>query len=233
MAIAQSTLTSASSTVNSTSTYVTASISPAANSLLIASLVYVVTGGATSTVAGLSLTWTQQKTIAISGSTRITVWTAPAGASPGSGALTFTHSANGATESGVWTVLQVTGQDAASPVVQAVNANATNANAAVTFAAAGAAANRMFSWTGANDSVTYTPVGSYTEIVDHLENSPSCSEQVQWRSDATDTSAGATLSVGTASWGMVGLEIKAAATDPFPPGQIVGDRATLIRASAW
>lgn len=226
-------LTSSFSTANSVSTYATASISPTANSVLVASLVYVVTGGATDTVAGLSLTWTERATRVISASTRITVWTAPAGASPGSGALTFTHSANGATQSGTWDVIEVTGADAAAPVVQAVTANATSTAPTVNFAAAGNAANRMFAFIGTNSNPTTTPRPSpaWTELTDHGVDTPSCTQEVQWLSTATDTVADGTLS-GSASWGIAGLEIKAASS-LFPPGQIAGDRAALIRRSVW
>lgn len=232
MAIGTAVLTSATSTVNSVSTYTTASISPTANSVLIASLVYVVTGGATDTIAGLSLTWTERATRVVSASTRITTWTAPAGASPGSGTITFTHSANGATQSGTWDVIEVTGADAAAPVVQAVTANGTSTAPTVNFAAAGSADNRMFAFIASNSNPTTTPRTNWTELTDHGESSPSCTQELQWRSDATDTVADGTLSL-SASWGIVGLEIKAAAGDLFPPGQIAGDRATLIRASAW
>jgi hypothetical protein len=232
VAISTTLLTSGTSTVNSVSTYVTASVSPAANSFLVAAIVYVVTGGATETVSGLGLTWTQQGTVGISASTRLTVFTAPAGASPGSGAVTFTHSANGATQSGVWSVLEIDGHDPTGTVVQAPTAGPTTGTAAsVTFATAGNSANRMFTWIGANDAVTYTPGTNWTELLDHAENTPSCSEQVQWRSDAVDTVGAATLSL-SASWGEVGLEIKNLNATPSAP-LVAGQQVAMHRASTW
>jgi hypothetical protein len=68
-------------------------------------------------------------------------------------------------------------------------------------------------------------------LLDHAENTPSCSEQVQWRSDAVDTAGAATLSL-SASWGEVGLEIKNLNATPSAP-LVAGQQVAMHRASTW
>ena len=115
MAIAATLLTSGTSTTDGSS-FTTASVTPAANSLLLVFVVNAVTGGADATVSGFSATWTRRVNQAASSSTKLSVHSAQLGATPGSGTLTI--AAAPATGSIVWHVVQVTGHNTAAPVVQ-------------------------------------------------------------------------------------------------------------------
>src|SRR5215472_10700195 len=102
MALSISSIDSGGTSGGAATTQATATKSPAGGSLLIIWCCFAVTGGTTissisDTFTGTSA-WTQQKSLSISSSTRIDVWTATAGASPGSGAATI-HFAAGCSNS--------------------------------------------------------------------------------------------------------------------------------------
>lgn len=215
-----SSLTSGGSTTDA-NTFNTASITPAPNSLLTLYVVQALTGGATVTsVTGLGLTWTQQKTLAISSSTRIDCWTAPCGASPGSGAITINLS--GVVGSIVWDVDQFT-HPAGVPQVVAANVPTagpvTGTAASVTYAAAADPGNLFSYGCGAAGGVTQTPAETlpWTETGDQSQATPSCSLQTQVSADVTVLTGASTLSVSVA-WGVIGIEIgqpsSGAALDP-------------------
>ncbi|HEY9338760.1 MAG TPA: hypothetical protein VIQ79_30210, partial [Kribbella sp.] len=209
MAISATLLTSGTSTTDGSS-FTTASITPAASSLLLVFVTNAVTGGADATLSGLSATWTRPVNQAASSSTKLSVHWAQLGASPGSGALSISTSV--ATGSIVWHVVQVTGHNTAAPVVQTPAATGASSTAAsLTYAAAGNAANRLLYACGVAGSATQTPRTNWAELADLTVATPSCSLETQWRSDATETTGSSTLSVANL-WATAGVEIAAAAT---------------------
>lgn len=118
-------LTKSANLTNVQSTTVnTASVSPAANHLVIVNVIVTVFSGTPPTVtipAGhLGLTWTQAVSHVLNyPQARQVVWYG-IGASPSSGAIDLQIGASGATESLVWQVTEVGGVDAGAPVTQAV-----------------------------------------------------------------------------------------------------------------
>lgn len=211
MAIAATLLTSANSSTDA-NTYTTASISPAANSLL---LVFVWSSHATTApdnvVTGLSLTWTQRAvTTNSTASRKLTCITAQCGASPGSGALTITSTAS---IGDAWAVIQITGHDTTTPVVQAPTSptNTTSAlTGSITLAAAGNANNRPFAAFGHRAQTATTPRTNWTELSDDLSDAsaPIAGFETQWRSDAFETTASATWTTSS-QWSGIAVEIAA------------------------
>lgn len=218
MAIAASLLTSNISTADQTS-YATASISPAANSLILLFCASSVGSGTAPklTPSGLSLTWTER--VATNGQAddlnrRIQCWTAQCGGSPGSGAITLTCGdlGSGATASGAgWAVIQITGHNTTTPVVQAVGAGGGSGTGAVTLATAGSTENRAFSYWSHRANEGSTPRTNWTELSDHNGSSPSAGHQSQWRSTAFGTDdASATWTDTSVEWNGIAIEIAAA-----------------------
>lgn len=220
MAIAVSALTSSYNNANAAG-YATASISPAAGSLLVLYVGSSITGGTApgTTPTGLSLTWTLQDQIAFSGTgsaeRRLAVFTAPCGASPGSGAVTLTHTdlGSGATSEGTaWAVLQVTGHNVAAPVVQHPKTSGVAATSgSLTLAAAASSLNRPVVgwWHRANEGKT--PRTNWGELTDNFGGTPSVGLETQWRGDAFETTASATW-VSSQPWAAIALEIASVQT---------------------
>lgn len=241
MAISVTSRDSGSSTTNST-TYTTGTVTPAAGDLLV---VIVCMGGigadTTSTVSGLSGTWTNQghfyDTIGIGSTTYDVIvcsdWS-------GSGTLTLgnTDSATAC----LWSIFSVTGADNANPVVsgsfKSVQNNSTN-NLTITLNAAADADNRPFSaWAKNNNALgTLTPQTSWTEIHEVAIGAPNTTFETQWRSDQFDTAAKVTFSDGTFAGSGIAFEIAVAAavvTDDSPVPQQVGPGfSPFTEANPW
>lgn len=228
MTLAVTSLTSGSTSPGTMTGFTTASISPASGSLLVLAL-----GGydgtstqdfTVSTVTGLSLTWTKQKVTGAGSGDKgdVEVWTALAGASPGSGTITVAFSASSGTASAVWGVDQVTGQNAATPLVGTNTLAATptsSAAVALAFNAAGSASNLFYLMSlvllGASQTVTQTPNETPTAwtAVDNLASSSATNNNVALLTsvspDATNVNAAVSLNASH-SWGAIGIELNAA-----------------------
>lgn len=220
MAISVTSRDSGSSTTNAT-TYTTNTVTASAGELLV---VIVCMGGigvdTTSTVSGLSGTWTNRghfyDTTGITATTYDVItcsdWS-------GSGTLTLgnTDSATAC----LWSIVGVTGADNTNPVVassfQSVQNNATT-SLSITLNAAADSNNRPFSaWAKNNNAAgTMTPQTNWTEIHEVAIGAPNTTFETQWRSDAFDTAAGVTFSDGTFAGSGIAFEMAVApANTPY------------------
>jgi hypothetical protein len=243
VAIGATLLTAAYNNANATS-YNTASISPAANSLL---LVFVSdnigTGSAPRSVpTGLSLTW-QNLGYRMWGPTpgeqMSGLWIAQCGASPGSGAITFTENdmGSGTTSSGTgWIVIQVTGHHVAEPIRQIqYPGTGTTSNTSgwvatpslsIPLLPAADANSRAFAFFAHPANEATTPRSGWTELSDTSGSSPNFAMESQWRSDAFETTASASWATQFRCFGMA-VEIAEAAAESIA-------RATIATyAETW
>jgi hypothetical protein len=204
--LAATLLTSSYDNVDRTS-YTTASISPAANSLL---LLFVDDGIAANYAplavpTGLSLTWELIGTRAwhISPATRrSSAWIAQCGASPGSGAITLTETdmGSGTTSSGTaWAVIEITGHHATQPVRQVQHPGTTFMNQSgpagtsytIDMLDAVDGSSRAFSYFAhaANEATTFRT--NWSELSDDTSTAPAMGFESQWRSDEFEATASA------------------------------------------
>lgn len=203
-------LTSSSSTTNATS-YASASISPTANRLIIASVSVFNSGAAASTptLSGAGMTWTQVATVA-SGATsqrRVTVFRALS-ASPGSGAVTIdlggvTH------ESAAWSFVEfsnvdTSGTNGSGAVVQSDTDTSGTTNvtthAALSLAAFENFANMCYCVTMLQANNAVTPGTGFTEISDAGQATDTIRQQDEYKlADTTpDPSWTSTVAAGIA-----------------------------------
>jgi hypothetical protein len=162
------------------------------------------------TVTGGGLTWAKlgDTIISTSGtSTRsISVWWALTTSGATTGALTITY---GSTSNNcTWSVVEFDGVDTTAPVVQTVTNKGDSGTASVTLAAYGSANNRPYSAQFKAATAVFT--AEHTEL--HQQNlddgTNDVTLQTQWSATVADTTPSATLSSNT--WGIIGIEIKAA-----------------------
>jgi hypothetical protein len=217
--------------------YTTASISPAANSLL---LMWVYDAITTPIVpkgvpTGLSLTWEEIGTRTLNGGDgRLSLFIAQCGGSPGSGTVTITETDMGGGTTAIgcaWSIIEVTGHDTTYPVRQPVFPAGTfgaNTTYAVNFPQDAADSNsRCFAAIAASVAGGVTPRTSWSELSDNSGASPTISFATQWRSDAFEATAsgsyGSSVDVLLAA-----VEIaEAAAADPVDAATIA-DRAFTL-----
>lgn len=211
MAISISVLTSGTQAFNGASTsFTTASVSPAANRLIL--LVVADTGlSAATTPTGNGLTWEQVGSIAFSAN-RCIVWRAMSESTPSSGGITSgTSGANGY----LWAVLSVSGVEVgangANAIVQNPSASGSS-SPAVTLSAFGHANNATFMATAALAAGAPSGVAGtgFTELVDLNVSHPSIGTggiYVEWQ-NANDTTADYT-GTNTTIWAAIALELKA------------------------
>jgi hypothetical protein len=229
VAIGATLLTSAYDNSDATS-YATASISPAANSLLLLFVTDSILNNYAprSVPTGLSLTWTSigYRTFGEFPGDRIGgAWIAQCGASPGSGAITFTEDdmGGGTTSTGTgWVVIQVTGHHVAQPVRQCQypgtgtfpTVSGWNGTSSLTLPMLSPADSnsRAFSFFVHQSNGTKTPRASWTELSDVVGTSPNVGIEAQWRSDAFETIASASWTGGFRYFGMA-VEIAEAGAD--------------------
>jgi len=212
MALATTLLTSSYDNVDRTA-YTTASISPTANSVLY--LFYVTRHATTApdmTPSGVSgITWTK-KASQVDGISLIGVYEGIVSGSPGTGALTLTM-AGAVTAIGChWHIIQVTGNDTVAPTVQQPlgATGSTGTASSLTFAAAGAAANRFISFHFHRAAEATTPRTNWTELDDVNGTTPNGATEVQWRNDGTNETTASASWVTSSRWQTVGVEVKAA-----------------------
>lgn len=219
-ALAVTTRAAAGDTTNTT-TYASTSFTPSANVLLIAAF-GADNGSSTTpglpTCAGGSLTWTQVADFvylsAGASRSRITIFAANSGGSPGSMTATATYGSalTGCTNS----VFEVSGSDVANGVAQcivqnvATTVNSTGTSLSITLAAAGNANNRSFLYASHLANEAYTIATNWAEIGFGGHTNPVASGDSQWSSAAFRTAV-TTSWTTSANFGGIAFEIKAAA----------------------
>lgn len=201
-------LTAGSSTTDGT-VFTTASISPAANAAIYVAVQSAVgTGPAAPATTGNSLTYAQEETVTFS-TRRLTVFRAM-GASPSTGAITFTFGVS--QTSAIWSVIQCTGVDtggtnASAATVQSVTATATGGTTlTTTLAALGGATNRIVTWVGLDISSTVTPDADFLEITDGNVAAGASTLESETALNQTQT----TPTFSTANAGAISIEVKIA-----------------------
>lgn len=224
MTLAVTSLTSSSTAGASVASAVTASVSPAGNSLLVlwvssyngAGTVFQTVSG----VSGLGLTWTRQK-LGTAGSASkgdVECWTAVCGGSPGSGAVTATFN-NTFVGGAVWDLDQVTGENTSTPVVTAntIATNNSSTAASATFAAAASSQNLFLSGitglvgTGNSQTLTGNESPSWTQLANVQSNTTGQNGVIictQVSPDVTHLTTSATVG-SSGSWGVIGIELAA------------------------
>lgn len=222
MALAVTHLTTANDDTNATS-YTTASLSPTGSSLLVIGIVGALSGAPpTPTVTGFSATWTsQQSAVFDTAGTQRTLFTftAQLGASPGSGTIGISFGATTMSGCG-WSVVQVTGHNTSTPVRFADDGLGTGTSQSATLIASGSANNVALAFVASDEVVTFTAANAFTMLGQATGAAPTQAIGSLWKLNATNP---ATTSTGTAgqTWGMVGLEIQAAAVAAGFPTVVV------------
>lgn len=203
-------------------TYSTASITPTAGRLVLASTMSLAGGGGpeTPTLSGCGLTWVLVATRAYANSQfRVSVFRAM-GASPSAGAVTITYS--GTLEGqrccsiAEFSGVAGGGTNGSEAIVQAASAaeETGSTTALVTLSAFTDTKNATYSAVGANSNVLYAGSG-FTQI--HLGSTNIF--LTEWRFD-NDTTVDAAISGSGSTWGIIGVEI-AALVIPTPHRTIV------------
>lgn len=198
-------------------TYTTASITPAANALILAAIETDIGAGAPSipTLTGNSLTWVQVIDCYFdqAGTThRLTVFRAM-GESPTTGAVTIDYA--GVTQAGcTWVINQFTGVDTSGTngsgaIVQSAKTAepAAAATTSITATLASGITSGNAGWAAACFEVVETPTVTWTSLGLGSHASPSVSVSTQWTTTAGSTSATATW-VTAALAGAIVIEIK-------------------------
>ena len=207
-ALTATSLAAAGSTTN-TSPYTTASISPAANSLLIAAISATGTSVATPTISGLSLTWNLITADQVGTGKYLAIYSAQCGASPGSGTCSIGIST---TPTGcAWSITQVQHHDTTTPIVQHNFATGTSTGPAVTLSAAGASGNRTLGFATAVQTTGITPEAGWFEISEVGYSTPSNRLGTGWNPAAFDATVTATIGASVL-WGITALELAAVST---------------------
>jgi hypothetical protein len=223
MALASTTVITASSDGTNQSSYATASGSPTANKLqLLAIANQKASAPDTPTVTGASMTWVQIATVKNDvDNLRLTVFRA-LNASPGTGALTIDYA--GATQQNcLWKWHEntgnedLTGSDGAGAVVQSVTGASSGASTTltITLATFGDASNNMgiaFYATPANTTFAADTGGGWAETAAEVNNaSPPTTLGDMWLLGGADLAATGTFGASQRVCG-VAMEIKAATT---------------------
>lgn len=168
------------------STYTTTSIAPAANRLV---LVFGVTSGTNpapvGTVSGLGLTWIPYNDNA-GAKTQWVAYAVTGSSAPTPGTLSISH---GAAQTGLaYSIVEIGGYDAASPVLQTERARGTGTGATITLPSPIStptnATVAMF-WNSIAEAIT--PVGSYVELGEATHTAPTTQIQTQWLLPGTTT----------------------------------------------
>jgi hypothetical protein len=241
VAIGATLLTAAFDTTNTTS-YATASVSPAANSLLVLFTSDQISAGTApeAVPTGLSLTWSALGTRTTNtGLFRVGAWIAQCGASPGSGAITLTEvdRGSGTTSIGTgWAVIQITGHHVADPVRQVVIPAPQESGGATSYTIAfpgdpADANSRPLAWFTLSGTQTVTPRTSWTELSEVTGSLPNIVLESQWRSDAFEATASATFLSMTDFMG-IALEIAEASAPTAVLRATVASRAWTSATSS-
>lgn len=212
MAISPTVLTTGSQAYDGvTTSFTTASISPAANRLLLL-CVSTVVANSVSSITGNGLTWDLVDDISVSAS-RMVIYRAMGSSTPSSGGITFTSSSANGYE---WAVVSfaglATGANGANAILQHVTGNGGSSSVSITLSAFSASANATFLAAShfSGSTVSGTAGSGFTEIVDITANHPSAGVNghglyVEWQ-NANDTTADFT-STGFV-WSGIALELR-------------------------
>jgi hypothetical protein len=228
MAVAGTLLTSSYDNVDRGSPgYAFASVSPAANSLLVvgAFMAATTTAGTPSISDTGGNTWTTRITD-LDGGRSYAVFTAQMGASPGSITITLWQSGGDATHTGAaWSVVEVTGHDSTAPVVQTqfiggdgtTNTAGVEVTGALPYALVAARTNnRAFSFWQTRLNEAITPRTNWTELSEDLGTGPNSTWETQWRNDGTNEATfGATWATGTIRYAGMAIEISSTSAYPY------------------
>jgi hypothetical protein len=239
MAIGATLLTSNVDDTDTTS-YATASVSPAADSLV---LLFVSTAHGTLVSPGVTPTSAHGTWVPLGDRTwggapgvrRCGAWYLQCGASPGSGAITLTMTDEGGGTTSIqggWAVIQVTGHDTSDPVRQAAFPPGTAAATSHTLTLSDPidSNSRPFSFFAhrANEATTFRT--NWSELSDNASSSPAVGIESQWRSDAFETTASATWTTGATAFG-IALEVAEAGAADAPSAFIAARAETSATAS--
>jgi hypothetical protein len=234
MAVSGTLLTSNFDNVDAVS-FTTASVSPAANSLLIVGeFLAAATTAGTANITDSSglLTWTTQ-IHDLDGGRSAGIHTAQCGASPGSFTITVNQTGGDATHTGCGhAVVQVTGHDSGTPVVQtklvggdgSTNTAGVEVTGTLTTDPSGRPNNRVFCFWQTRLNETITPRANWTELSENLGTAPNSTYETQWRDDGTNEATyGATWATGVIRYIGLAIEIAAAVSTP-----VIGDWRRLL-----
>lgn len=186
----------------------TASITPAANQLL---LLHVVTatsgGGATpSSITGNGLTWTLVDDVAL-GNVRSTVYSA-IGASPSAGAITINYSV--AQTNALWQVVQLNNAATSGTVVQHAVGSANNTAVSATLGAGPTPGNAVLGFL-AHNSTTADPTpgpDAYVAVTaQQTRSTPSVKQWIEFSQSPQSATVTAT-NPSAGNYGFVAVEIK-------------------------
>lgn len=232
-AVSCSVLTQGQDATNATN-YTTASVTPAANKLILLitaqsrNTATACTSNDISSVTGNSLTWVavNKQCFSDAGAPTYTVeiWRTM-GASPSTGTINFDVSASTQINA-AWAVVECSGTDTSGTngsgaiVQSAINLVEPGTSLTVTLGAFGSANNATLGAFGIADNIAITPGSGFTELVEELvsDGGNDLGLQVQWRND-NDTTVDASWSSIDA--GGVAIEIKAAATAADTSGEVL------------
>jgi len=214
-------LTAGSDTGNSAASYSTASITPAANEVVVLYVLVTIGSGTAGTITPThpSITFSSAHQSRTFNGTlrRLEMFTGVASASPSAGVITLTPSA--ATQTGVlWVVQQWTGVDTTSPVVQSNAGSGTGTTLSTTLSAFASAANATAAG-GGNDAAgsgTWTAGTNFTLLGNPSAMSTPSTRIAGEYQLANDTSPDLTNSTST-TWGFIAAELRAATATPPDP----------------
>lgn len=219
--------TLAASFDNASDTATTASFAPTDGRLVIAAIA---TSSDACTAVSLSgggvTTWTQFATVAHStGTNQRKIWLFRAYQASYGAAAVVTITATSATST-AWIIFDVatidtSGTNGSGAIVQTpTNTGTTETTATVTMSAFGDATNNgAFGFVSRRPNAAITQEGGYTEISEQSPTAPGHTLEVEWKT-GEDLAITADLTSST-SWGMIGVEIKAAGGAPPEPAPAV------------
>lgn len=207
---------------NNATSYTTSSITPSADKLILISIASRSSGGvgAAPTLTGNGLTWVNVTFVGDGNERAVSVFRAMGG-SPSTGAITIDFGADGQSNCS-WSIYEFSGMDTSGTNGSgAIVQNPTNAlgsagtSISVTFSAAGATDNALYSATVISDNLAMTEDTSWTELHEEQVNDGADSHtlQTQLRNPhGSDTTGGSSWSASESERAaIIGVEIKAAA----------------------
>jgi hypothetical protein len=217
MAIGTPSLLTANS-VNSAgqTSFTTASVSPASGSVqFVAAYFRSKSGTNTPTIAGNGRTWSLVRIqTGTNTQEQIALWVGIG--TPSTGTITVTRDASETWSQVIWSVFEVAGTDATTPVVAANTVFASAVQSATTqtinYAQAFASGGAGVAVFGSHNSPTATPRTDWTELQETIIGG-NCTLQTQYRLTA-DTAAGVTWS---AAGRQIGIAVELKEESPAPP----------------
>lgn len=202
----------------------TASITNTAGALVLLAVCVGDTGGAPvapSSISGLGLTWIGPQYDAI-GNVGCAVFYGQGASSTGTITITW----GTGTDNGLWQVDEFVGVPGSSPIGLIANNSANSATPSVNLGGTPAATSAVYAAVNHNDTANTVTAGSGFTLLgtDDTQGTPSAHRAVEWNNaGSAGTTAGFTFS-GAGNYGMVALEIKAAA-GPTDAGAIASAEA--------